>query len=119
MKLTVQHMCLRSTDELDSLVEDRIFALEPKLRIDEARVSLEHWRGESPAYRVALHLVTPGPDVLAEARDHTIRAAIEKAIAEVNHKIKYRALKPVRRIRSHAQRSGRAASSSMMAASAH
>ena len=38
--LRTEHQNLRSTDELDSLVEERILAFEPRLQIDEARVRL-------------------------------------------------------------------------------
>jgi ribosome-associated translation inhibitor RaiA len=103
MKLNVQHHNLRSTHELDSLIEERILALQPRLQIDEARIRLEcRWK-ESPAYRVAIHLVTPGPDVLAEGRDHTIRAAIAKAVAHIEDKLGDRARKPLRRLRSNLQ----------------
>ena len=103
MKLNVQHHNLRSTHELDSLVEERILALQPRLQIDEAKIRLECRWEESPAYRVAIHLVTPGPDVLAEGRDHTIRAAIAKAVADIEAKLGHRASKPLRRLRSNLQ----------------
>ena len=103
MKLNVQHHNLRSTHELDSLIEERIIALQPRLQIDEAKIRLECRWAESPAYRVAIHLVTPGPDVLAEGRDHTIRAAIAKAVADIEAKLGHRASKPLRRLRSNLQ----------------
>ena len=93
MKLTVQHVHVRSDDELDTLVEERILALEPLLLIEEAKVRLECSWQESPAFRVGIHLVTPGPDVEAEGRDHTLRAAIEKGIAELEEKIEARSRK--------------------------
>ena len=80
MKLTVQHHHLRSSDDLDSLIENRILALQPRLQIDEAHVRLECRFEESPAFSVHVHLVTPGPDVFAESRDHTLRAAFAKAL---------------------------------------
>jgi ribosome-associated translation inhibitor RaiA len=103
MKLNVQHHNLRSTHELDSLIEERILALQPRLQIDEAKIRLECRWEESPAYRVAIHLVTPGPDVLAEGRDHTIRAAIAKAVADIEAKLGDRDRKPLRRLRSNLQ----------------
>ena len=63
MKLTLQHFSIRSTNALDAWVEDRIFSLQPRLQIDEANIRLEHRREASPAYRVHVHLVTPGPAV--------------------------------------------------------
>ena len=101
MKLTVQHHHLRSSDELDSLIENQILALQPRLQIDEANVRLECRCQESPAFSVRVHLVTPGPDMVAESRDHTIRAAVIKVMAALEDKIGGRALKRLRRLRNN------------------
>jgi ribosome-associated translation inhibitor RaiA len=103
MKLTIQHHNLRSSDELDSLIENRILALQPRLQIDEAKVRLEFRFEESPAFSVRVHPVTPGPDVFVERRDHTIRAAIEKVMANVEANIANRFEKRRRRARSNLQ----------------
>ncbi len=103
MKLTVQHHNLRSTHEMDSLLEERVFALEPRLQIDEARVRLECLCEKSPPYRVAIHIVTPGPDVEAEGRDHTLRAAIGKAFLDLEDRLRDREHKSSRRVRSNLQ----------------
>jgi ribosome-associated translation inhibitor RaiA len=103
MKLHVQHHQVRSTDELDSLIENRILALQPRLQIDEANVRLEGCFQESPAFSVRIHLVTPGPDVLVERRDHTLRAAIEKVMAELEAKVVSRFEKRRRRVRGKMQ----------------
>jgi ribosomal subunit interface protein len=104
MKLTVQHHKIRCTDELDSLLEERIFKLEPRLQIDEARVRLECRWEKSPGYRVAIHLATRGPDLEAEGRDHTIRAAIGKAFIDLEDRLRDREQKSLRRVRSNRQR---------------
>ncbi len=103
MKLTVQHHHLRSSDELDSLIENRILALQARMQIEEAHVRLECRSEESPAFSVRVHLVTPGPDVFAERREHTIQAAIEKVMADVEAKIGSRFGKRRWRIRSNSQ----------------
>jgi ribosome-associated translation inhibitor RaiA len=103
MKLTVQHHHLRSSDDLDSLIENRILALQPRLQIDEAHVRLECRFEKSPAFSVHVHLVTPGPDVFAESRDHTIRAAIKKVLTQVEAKITNRFEKRRARVRSNIQ----------------
>lgn len=101
MKLTLQHRDIRSTDLVDKLIEERIIALQPQLQIDEANVCLEH-RGEaSPPFRVAVHLVTPGPDVMAEGEDHTLRAAIEKVLKQLSAKIISRGAKRMQKVRSN------------------
>lgn len=101
MKLTLQHLSIRSTDALDSWVEEQIFALREWLRIDEANVRLVHRPGASPAYQVRVHLVTPGPDLIAEGCDHTLQAAFAKMLAQIHTQITTRATKRLRRIKSN------------------
>jgi ribosome-associated translation inhibitor RaiA len=103
MKLNVQHRNLRSTHEVDALIENRILSLQPRLQIDEAHVRLECRFESSPAYGVRIHLVTPGPDVFAEGRDHTIHAAIRKALGEIESRLDHRAAKRRQRARSNLQ----------------
>lgn len=103
MKMTVQHYNVRSSNEVDSLIEDRILYFEPKLRIEEANIRLECRFQESPAFLVRIHLVTPGPDIVAEGRDHTIRAAILKVIDSIEATIANRFGKRRRRLRSNLQ----------------
>ncbi len=103
MKLTLHHQNIRSTHELDSLLEERILEMGNRLQIDEARVRLE-WQAElSPAYRIAIHVVTPGPDLQAEGCDHTIQAAIGKALADLDGQLQHRERKPLRRWQSKRQ----------------
>lgn len=99
MKLTLQHLSIRSTDTLDAWIENQIFSLQSALRIDEASVSLSHERDSSPAYRVHVHLVTPGPDVFAEGHDHTLRAAFVKVMTQLKNKISERKAKRLDRAR--------------------
>ena len=101
MRLNVQHMNIRSLDTLDSWVEKQIFALGRARQIDEANIRLVRLEDASPAYQVNVHLVTPGPDVYAETRDHTLRAAFAKAMAQLKEQITDRATKRLQRIRSN------------------
>ena len=99
MKLNLQHLNLRSRDGLDTWVEERILALGEARRIDEAHVRLECRFESSPPFAVSIHLVTPGPDLFAESRDHTIRAAFAKALRHLKGQIAARATKAVERAR--------------------
>lgn len=101
MRLNVQHLNIRSLDALDSWVEQHIFALARARQIDEANVRLVRLENASPAYQVSVHLVTPGPDVFAESRDHTLRAAFAKAVAQLREQITSRATKRMQRIKSN------------------
>jgi ribosome-associated translation inhibitor RaiA len=97
MKLTLKHSNHVPSASLTEWIERQLAELEPSLQIDEARIHLE-WRHESsPAFHVSMHLVTPGPDVTAEAADHTLRAALSKAFASVEKKIDQRHEKRQRR----------------------
>jgi ribosome-associated translation inhibitor RaiA len=100
MRLNLQHLNLRSLDVLDSWVEQQIFALGRTRQIDEANIRLERLTNASPAYQVKVHLVTPGPDVFAESRDHTLRAAFAKAMKQLRDTITHRAAKRVHKIKS-------------------
>jgi ribosome-associated translation inhibitor RaiA len=101
MRLNVQHRNIRSLDALDSWVEKQIFALGQARQIDEANIRLVRLENASPAYQVNVHLVTPGPDVFAESRDHTLRAAFTKAVAQLREQITSRAGKRLQRIKSN------------------
>jgi ribosome-associated translation inhibitor RaiA len=83
MRLFLQHAHLRSTDHLDRWVEQTLFGLHSLVRIDEAHVRLEYRADASPAYRASAHLVVPGPDLRAEAVDHTVRTAFAKVLAQL------------------------------------
>jgi ribosomal subunit interface protein len=103
MKVTVEHASVPSTDSIDSLVEDRILALSRRIQIEEARVRLECCRAISPKYRVSIHIVTPGPDLLADERDHTLPAAIEKVMTRLEARLAHREGKRRRRARGNLQ----------------
>ena len=103
MKLTLQHFDIRSTNALNSWVETQIFSLQSRLQIDEAIVRLVHQRDASPAYRVYVHIVTPGPDVFAEGCDHTIQAAFGKVMTHLEDKISSREAKRLSRLKSNLQ----------------
>ncbi len=99
MKLTLQHVAIRSTRQLDSWMEERLLALKPRLKIDEAKVRLVHDHRASPPYSVHVHLVTPGPDIFATAYDHTLLAAWEKAMKGLLESIGNRVEKRTQRLK--------------------
>jgi ribosome-associated translation inhibitor RaiA len=104
MRLTIQHWHVRSTDDLDSRVEERLLALAPRLRIEEAIVAFDYRYEESPAFNVRIHLVTPGPDLRVEAADHTIFAAFDRALTDLNRKLDRRDRNRAGRTRSNQQK---------------
>jgi ribosome-associated translation inhibitor RaiA len=101
MKLHVQHLNLRSLDALDLWLEKQIFALGRVRQINAANIRLTRLENASPAYQVKVHLVTPGPDVFAESRDHTLRAAFAKVMKQLRDTITTRATKRLQRLKSN------------------
>ena len=100
MRLNVQHFGIASTDALDSWVEQQIMTLGRLRQIDEANIKLTRHADSSPAFQVNVHLVTPGPDVFAEGRDHTLRAAFTKVVAQLRDTITSRVAKRLRKTKS-------------------
>jgi ribosome-associated translation inhibitor RaiA len=107
MRLNVHHLNLRSLDRIDAWVEKQLLALGATRQIDEANVRLVRLLDASPAYHVHVHLVTPGPDVFAESRDHTLRAAFAKAIAQLREQINSRASKRLQRFKNNLNKTRR------------
>ncbi len=103
MKTIVKHLNHQSSDSFSAHLEQQLHAFSKIRQIDEAFVTLEHRREASPPFRVAMHLVTPGPDFNADAVDHTLRAALAKAVAELHDKIQDRGANRSRRVRGNLQ----------------
>jgi len=101
MRLNVQYLNLRSLDRIDACVEKQLRVLGAMRQIDEANVRLVRLHDASPAYQVHVHLVTPGPDIFAESRDHTLSAAFAKAMALLREQITCRANNRLQRIKSN------------------
>ena len=99
MRLNVQHLNIPALANLDAWVEKQIFALGRTRQIDEANIRLVRLENASPAYQVNVHLVTPGPDVFAESRDHTLKAAFEKVMKQLREQITSRATKRLQRLK--------------------
>jgi ribosomal subunit interface protein len=101
MKLTIHHLHITASHTLDSLVEDRLIALAELNRIDDAEVVLEHQSEKSPAFRAEVHIAVPGPDLSAEAVDHTAANAFRRAVAQIESKLRERAFRRGRRLVGH------------------
>lgn len=106
MKITIKHIHHTPSDSFTALIEQHLDALGKTRQIDEARIVIERRMEASPPFRVSAHLVTPGPDVLAEAVEHTLRAAFEKTIAQLAAVIDRRHLKRAQRL-SNSPRAGK------------
>ncbi|MCF7731543.1 MAG: HPF/RaiA family ribosome-associated protein [Akkermansiaceae bacterium] len=97
MKLTLTHRNHAPSATIVGMIEKELKSLQPDLQIAEARVHLERSLTDSPPFSASFHLVTPGPDVIVQATDHTLRAALLKAFEAARDKIGHRNLKRARR----------------------
>jgi ribosome-associated translation inhibitor RaiA len=103
MQIVIRHKNVKSVDEQDRLVEQRLFALADRLQIDEARVVFERRWDSAPPYRVGIHIVTPGPDVLAEGEDQTLQAAVLKSLRQLEIKTRQRTARRLGRVKTNLQ----------------
>lgn len=106
MKLTLKHIHHSPSASFTALIEQHLSAIGKSLQIDEARVVIERRLEASPPFHISAHLVTPGPDVFAEAMDHTLRAALLKTVEQIEARIDHKRVKRAGRL----QRQTKAAS---------
>ena len=90
MKLVLKHLHHTPSASLNALIEKYLEEFGRSLQIDEARIVVERRLDASPAFHVSVHFVTPGPDVFAEAMDHTLRAALQKTVEQLETLIGHR-----------------------------
>jgi len=90
MKLRMHYRGIHNNGRLEQLIEQSLLALRRLLPISTAHVVLEQQRDTSPTYRVRAHLAVPGPDVHAEASDHTLPAAWRKLSEKLSHQFQRR-----------------------------
>src|SRR5262245_55445645 len=74
--------------------------LKSRIPITNAAVVLEHTWDAAPAFRAFVLLAVPGPDIHAEAREHTLEAAWLKGTASLRKQIEQRKAKQHARTKS-------------------
>jgi ribosomal subunit interface protein len=90
MKILLKYFGLNARASWRGLVEAQLRRLEDLAAIGSAQVTLERQMESTPAFRVMTLLEVPGPDVHAEARDHTLQAALLKVIRDLERQIRSR-----------------------------
>jgi ribosome-associated translation inhibitor RaiA len=89
-----------SATKTTAFLRERLFSLARIRKIDVAHLSLER-EPETTTFRVAAHLETPGPDIRAEGRDHTLHAAALRVIAQLQRHIRARQARRRERLAKH------------------
>ncbi|HZR20270.1 MAG TPA: HPF/RaiA family ribosome-associated protein [Verrucomicrobiae bacterium] len=90
MNIIVRYCGLTKRAIWQELVETKMRKLQNLAGIATARVTLEWQHGVKPAFRVLTQLEVPGPDFHAEARDHTLPAAVVKVFKSLEKQIRSR-----------------------------
>jgi ribosome-associated translation inhibitor RaiA len=78
-----------SAAKTTSLLREQLLSLARIRKIDAAHLSLER-DPEATTFRVSAHLETPGPDIRAEGRDHTLHAAALRVLVQLQRHIRSR-----------------------------
>jgi ribosome-associated translation inhibitor RaiA len=123
MKTILRYLSLNAQATWHRQVEEQLKHLHSLTAITSAEVVLEHQREAKPAFRVQVRLEVPGPGVhakairhtrqaallihgpalRAEARDNTLEAALLKATQDLEHQVKARQLRRLKRGKSKLQ----------------
>lgn len=103
MKNSLQYLGLNADAASTQLVEEHLNHLQSLTEIETAQVILERQREATPAFRARLVLVVPGPDYHADAVDHTLAAALHKAVENLKRQILVRQTKGRVKVKSNLQ----------------
>jgi len=103
MKTTLRCLGLDAHATWQDLVMEQLHRLKSLTDIESAELIMEKQRDSAPAYRVRMLLVVPGPDLHNEAMDHTLAAALHKAVEDVARQIRARQSKRVEQRKSRLQ----------------
>jgi hypothetical protein len=104
MKLSLKSNLNQPSVKFSTQLREKLAALGKLLRIDEARIVVEKRAECSPAFRLSAHLVIPGPDIVVESVDHTLRAALHKLDGMLFARIEKKRLKQSQKILGRWQR---------------
>ena len=90
MKVQFHILGYNASAGLRHRLEEMLEEVQSLISVSDAAVVLEHERDKAPAFRVFVLLAVPGPDIHAEARDHTLEATWLKVITGLRRQIQQR-----------------------------
>ena len=106
MRIEFKFRGINSQRELRDFLKEQVEEMEDDLPITSVEVVVEHQTDVTPGFWMWAHLVVPGPDIYACARDHTPLAAWLKVSKELKRVIKQRKARQVGRLKSNLQLRG-------------
>jgi ribosome-associated translation inhibitor RaiA len=90
MNIELRFRGLNATAKLRRWLEQRLEQLHGLIPVSSAAMLLERQRDAAPAFHAFVHLAVPGPDIHAEAREHTLEAVWLKVAAALRKQIEQR-----------------------------
>jgi ribosome-associated translation inhibitor RaiA len=90
MNIKLRYSGLNPRSSWRALAETHLNKLQGLAASASAQTTLEWQRESKPAFRVQVQLEVPGPDYHAEARDHTLQAALIKVAKNLERQIRLR-----------------------------
>ena len=90
MKIQIQIRGLNANASLRAWLEKQLERLHSLIPVSTAEVVLEREQNNAPAFHAQVHLAVPGPDIHAEARDHTLEAVWLKVAKKQRQQIERR-----------------------------
>jgi ribosome-associated translation inhibitor RaiA len=84
-------------------LEQELEQLQTSISISAVAGVLEYQRDAAPPFRTFVLLAVPGPDIHAEAWDHTLKAAWRKVLADLRKQIEQRKNRPEIRLKENRQ----------------
>jgi ribosomal subunit interface protein len=103
MKTILRSLGLDASATWQDLVMEELHRLKSLTDIESAEVILKKQRDSATACRVRVLLAVPGPDFHSAATDHTLAAALHKAVEDLARQIRARKNERVERRKSRLQ----------------
>jgi hypothetical protein len=100
MKIQFRIRGLNPTARLREWLTQPLEGLRGLVKVSAADVLIERHREGAPPFRAAVHLAVPGPDLQAEAQEHTLEAVWLKVTAALQKQIEEREIRRKARARS-------------------
>lgn len=93
MKIQFHSLGLNLNASLRRWLEQPLERLHSLIPVTVAAVVLEHRQDDAPPFRAFVSLAVPGPDIHAEAREHTLEAVWLKVTTALRQQIERRKMR--------------------------
>ncbi len=103
MKIQFRIRGFNANASLRAWLEQQLERLRSLIPVATAEVVMERQPNSAPPFRAQVHLAVPGPDIHAEARDHTLEAVWLKVARNLRQQMERRKTHQQLRHKNHCQ----------------